>query len=203
MTKHMMTKATMIERKAVVYYKKWMRTRFDSWKLYIVSATVILLCEFVIWWIVALNCGEWFNWVNSLRVIAIATACSWFFIWIVRWASVNASWIILKQVMDLMRTGDRNAPWRLLIYRYRDIHPLVINEPSFKNVFMAAVRRDGGPIATEMLAMGLEGNCVIGQTEEEHRREEVEGRAKGAVRFLAVCAIVVVLLQIVRLIWWK
>lgn len=193
------TDETVISSKAVAYYKTWTMIRFPYERLYIVVSAIISVLSYFMWWLVSQRIGGELDFVICVKVAVIASACASFFILISRIARVMTSWIVAKQVLDLMRAGECEKPWRLLVARYRDIHPLVVNKLAFMEILVGAVEKakNAGDVSAQDILTADRITCMAWQSRSD---KEIDQKAKSAIKALIVCFVLIVLTAMIRLV---
>jgi hypothetical protein len=102
-------------------------------------------------------------------------------------ASVWASWIIAKQASELLRIGQQSRALELLVVRHRDISPLVVNQPEFRDLL-----RD--------VSMPLDG-LNSASTDQSASTEKIDEKAGRAVRMVIICFALFLLITLIRIAW--
>lgn len=186
-----------IDPRAIEHYKRWGINRFPSERIYILVITAVTSISFITWWLVGRETGEKFDWTTWLKLSALFSLFGSVFVFVVRWAAVSASWIVAKQALDLIRIGEGGKAWMLLSARYRGIHPLVINEPAFREILAAAAKASDDPAVHEIVTESAQDSHL--QRERLHASEHIESKAKKAAIFILTCFVLMVLVGVIRI----
>lgn len=171
----------------MAYYQKWMQNRFPRARAYVLCLVAISLCAFVIWWAFAQYSETPFDLTFVARSIAIFAPAGCLLIYVVRLASVGASWVIARQATEILKSGHREKALELFHARYRDIHPLVVNHPAFQALLSQVW---ASVDSAHPQVSGWRGTEV-----------EIERKSKLVSRCMLVCFLLLLVITGIRLIW--
>lgn len=183
--------------RAIKHYRRWTKERFRSANLYFIAIAAVLLTSFITWWFVAEQVGEKFDWITWAKLSSLFSVGSSLYVFIVRWAAVGGSWIIAKQARDLIRSGDRRRAWLLLCARYRGVHPLVINDPSFREILADAAIASDDPQAGEFTSDIKNGYARQDRSVDES--DPVTSKSRKAAILIFACLVIIVVGGLIRL----
>ena len=184
--------------RAIDHYGRWTRSKFPSARLYVFVVVCVSVTSLVTWWLAAAQIGEKFDWATWIKLSALFSSGGSLLVFVVRLAAIHGSWIVAKQALDLIDAGEGGRAWVLLADRYRGVHPLVINEPAFREILAAAVKASDDTLARQIVP---ESDDPHARSERESASEQVKSRARNAAIIIAGC-VLMALVGIVRIFLW-